>query len=522
MLENYSKIFNVKFSEKFSWRNKLFWVVLFAFFCLRLFWAAKFPMTNDEVYYWDWSRAPQLSYFDAPPMVAWVSYIGSLFSKTSLGARLLLPFMHVISSIFIIKSTHILANLKNTTLKNSHIFYILLLTQVTPVFNLEGFLLLPDASLLLGISGSLYFLLKYIAAGTRALGNGLFFGIFLGIAALSKYHALPIAIGFFIAFLLIPRITNAIKNVLFWATTILMAIVVSSPVFIWNLQNHFASFVFQSQHGYSEMSINFRAFGRYILGVLFYLLPWFCIPLIQFSLRSIFRRSKSIANYDLVCAIPFLIIFSLILFSALGKQALPHWAMPGFYLLIPAFILQWNPLEGKRKNIWKNLFIISTILTTLLPTLSSLDSFQYLFIKTFVSLNGNADPLAQALLWKNLENELKKQENISIPTKQYSNTDKCDTNEYKIASLRWYWTAQIAFYFHNQPKVFNFDLSNPSFYTWRDSAHKLKGCRFIIIGSQDHFNETALRQIMDIEKIKAFSLKPFDGEKIVTVEGVYK
>ena len=110
---------------------------------------------------------------------------------------------------------------------------------------------------------------------------------------------------------------------------------------------------------------------------------------------------------------------------------------------------------------------------------------------------------------ENLEQELKTQQNIEV-------------NSYKIASLRWYWTAQMAFYFQNQPNVFNFDLSNSSFYTWRDELDKLAGCHFIVIGSQNQFDENELKKIMNIEKIRYFSLSPFNGIKMVAVEGVMR
>ena len=310
MRENY---FNMEckknyFEEKFTLHNRLFWFVLFLFLCFRLFWSAKFPMTNDEVYYWDWSRHLQLSYIDAPPLVAWISYLGTLFFQKSLGARLLIPFIHIISTLFLVKSVDILANLRNIDVKNSHIFYLLLLTQVTPVFNLEGSLLLPDASLLLGISGALYFLLNSLDPPVKPgddrlvkteFKSALGFGFFLGIAALSKYHALPIALGFFCAAILIRKKNTFKKDLPFWIVTIVIAIVISSPVFIWNIQNHFASFLFQGQHGFAELSINFKAFGRYLLGMIFYLYPWFFVPLLCFGFKNLWNK-KSIANYNII------------------------------------------------------------------------------------------------------------------------------------------------------------------------------------------------------------------------------
>ncbi len=511
-------------NTKFNFNNKLLWCFLILFFALRIFWSINFPMTNDEVYYWDWSRDLQLSYVDAPPLVAWISYLGRYFFDGSTGARFFVPFMHLISTFFILKSTEILAQLKNIELKNRSVFYLLLLTEISPAFNLEGFLLLPDASLLAGISGAVYFFFKIVFSSRCFFINASGFGFFIGIGALSKYHVFPIVLGFFCASILLLRKEFIKKHFLFWLFSSIIAIIISSPVLIWNIQNHFASFLFQGQHGFSHFSINFKAFGRYLLGMLFYLWPWFCIPLLYFAFKNFFNK-KFFKNYNMIFIFPFLFIFTLILFSALGKQALPHWAMPGFYLLIPAFVLQWNPLEGKNKKTWKALFIVSTILSILPPSLFSIQSFNQFIVKTFVYFTGNANALAQAIQWESLEKELKSQQNIEIENKPYHllKNELCSKNSpYELASLRWYWTAQMAFHFKNNPRVFNFDLEKTSFYSWRDPLYKLANCPFIIIGSQDHFDENKIKEIMNIEDIKYFALDPYPGVKMVYVKGIMK
>ena len=39
---------------------------------IRAMLAGSFALGNDEVYYWTYSLYPSLSYFDHPPMVAWL------------------------------------------------------------------------------------------------------------------------------------------------------------------------------------------------------------------------------------------------------------------------------------------------------------------------------------------------------------------------------------------------------------------------------------------------------------------
>ncbi|APJ03826.1 ArnT family glycosyltransferase [Silvanigrella aquatica] len=527
-LQKYSP-FHTKLSQSFQWKTHWLWSTLFFFLLLRLFWCINFPMANDEVYYWDWSRHLQLSYVDAPPFVAWISYVGSILFSGSFGARFLLPFIHIGTTIFIILSSKKIAEITHQQFSNETVIAILILTQLAPVFNLEGIILLPDGSLLFGIAGALYFLLKALHENIIKNHNalnikyGLFFGIFLGISALSKYHALPIAIGFFIGTILLRSFEKSIKDIPFWITTVISAFIISSPVFIWNYLNNFASFHFQSQHGFSGFSFQIKPFLRYLFGSMFYLLPWFFIPLFYFAFKGIQKKS-SLKSIHTICILPFFILFFIILFSSLGKQALPHWAMPGFLLLIPAFCVTWKPFTGKYRKIWKKLTFTSIGICILIPSFLSIPLTNQIIVNTFTKIIGNADPLFQAFVWQNLQEDLEKQQNIKIvsaPYQQVNSIENCQ-NQYRIASLKWYWTSQIAFHFKNQPKVYNFDFNNSSFYTWRDEIFKFAECKFIILGSMDHFNQNEIFKIMNVEEIKEFYLSPYYGETIVYIKGVLK
>ncbi|BBH53271.1 ArnT family glycosyltransferase [Fluviispira sanaruensis] len=486
-------------------------------------------MSNDEVYYWDWSRNLQLSYLDAPPFVAWISYLGSLLFSGALGARFLLPLIHVFSTLFLVLSGQKYAELTAKKFSNEAALSILILSQLIPAFNLEGILLLPDASLLLGISGALYFLLSAFNSKENKNKNkfplkyAFLFGLFLGISALSKYHALPIAVGFFLAAAYVKFKINKTFDFSFWSVAILVSIFVASPVFIWNYQNNFASFHFQSQHGFADFSFSYKSFLRYLIGIIIYLLPWFFVLFFAFIIKIRKEHTQTKSIY-LISILPFFILIGIISYSALGKDTLPHWTMPGFYLLIPAVALNWQPFTGSNARRWKIYISISLFMSTVLPTALSIKEFNNLLIKSFVYFTGNADPLTQAFLWQDMQAELKNQLNIKLKTQTYSTQTQIDScaNGYKIASLRWYWTAQMAFHFTDQPKIYNFDFTSSSFYTWRDDLAQLAGCKFIVLGSLSHYNEKKIETVMNIEYFESFYLSPYDNTKIVLIKGTMK
>ena len=519
----------IKFNNHFNWNQSWVWLILIASCLLRLFWSANFPIGNDEAYYWDWSRQLQLSYVDAPPFVAWSAFLGGLLFSGEIGVRLFIPIFYFFTTIFLILCAREIEFIKNKQLTNETVITILILTQLIPIFSLEGMMLIPDGPLLFGISGALFYLLK---ANRKALHknsslnvkNGLFLGLFLGIAGLSKYHALPISIGFFIATLVFRGIKASIKDYKFWFVTIFVSIVISSPVFVWNYNNNYASFSFQSQHGFSDFNFSFYTVFKFFLGISLYLMPWFFIPLFYFSFKEL-KKNKYYNSPAIFSIIPFYFLFLIILISSMGKETLAHWVMPGFLLLIPAFAINWKPLQSKYKSIWKKLFYLSFAISIIIPTLLSFNFINNFIIKNYAYINGNSDSLFQFYIWKDLENFMQDQHNIQLSLNEFKQNNliskKCD-NEYEIASLKWFWTAQMAFHFKHQPKIYNFDFNNSSFYTWRDKLYELAECKIIIVGSQDHFQANEIFKIMNVEEIKKFTLSPYTGKNIVFIKGSLK
>lgn len=518
----------VFFLKPFDLKRTHFWFILFLFLLLRIIWAIFFPMGNDEVYYWEWSRVLQLSYVDAPPFVAWQSYLGNLIFDNSLGARFFLPLFYFISTLFLLLSAEKFAKLQNKIFTNEIAFSVIIMTQLVPVFSLEGFMLLPDNGLLFGISGSLYFLLSALEVQQKKqllhlpLKYAFFAGFFIGIAGLSKYHALPISVGFFISILFYRGLKKSISDIPFWLLTVLSSILVVSPVLIWNFEHQFASFHFQSQHGFAGFSLNLKAFSKFILGTIFYLYPWFFVLFFVFIYQNL-KRKKFLTSINNVVIFPFLILFIIILTSALGKQALPHWTMPGFFLLIPALAVQWHPFTNKYFKRWKIYLKLSAIISILIPTVLCFDQFNQFVLRAYVFFKGNADDLFQVLAWQSLQNDLKKQVKIDIETKPFNPYKlNCKGSDFIFASLKWYWTAQMAFHFQNQPKIYNFDFINTSFYLWRDNLPRLANCNIILLGSKDHFDQNLIEEVMDIHEKKEIHIYPYSGENIIYLKGRMK
>src|SRR5215831_14326364 len=54
---------------------------------VRLLFVASTDIANGEAYYYVWSRFPSLSYYDHPPLVAWMAWLTTRVSHGSLAVR---------------------------------------------------------------------------------------------------------------------------------------------------------------------------------------------------------------------------------------------------------------------------------------------------------------------------------------------------------------------------------------------------------------------------------------------------
>lgn len=481
-------------------------------------------MTNDEVYYWDWSRYLQLSYVDAPPFVAWLSAFGGYFFSGSLGARFFVIIVHFISVIFLLLSLQLLFKRKSDC-KLYHAIFLCVFTETIPIFNFESFMLLPDASLLCAISGCLYVSLKSIRYyDQKQYGHSLFFaifvGVFLGFGFLSKYQIAPIGLGFLIGLAWYCGLNNWRFLVKYYLIVFLFALIVSSPVFIWNAQNDWSSFQFQTQHGFKGFHLQSRPLLIYSLGVVGLLLPWYFylfFKLIFVSIPNIWQAKK----FEVIFILPFFFLFFIILVSAFGKQALPHWAMPAFFLLIPWLAKEAAILTQKHKKFWRSMYMFSFVFAILLPTIPSLPFVQNKSFLVLEKLSLRSADINQFFLWAKLQNILKNEKNINIQSFPYSTvTSVCTQQKYPyLASTSWYWTAQIAFNFEHNPRVFNFNLNHKSYYHWRDRLEEFSGCRFIVVIDKPHFNKKELEKMLDIQSIKMISLNESHFGQIYLIQG---
>jgi 4-amino-4-deoxy-L-arabinose transferase-like glycosyltransferase len=212
-------------------------VTVLALVALRLVAAAWTPLTFDEAYYWMWSQHPAFGYYDHPPMVAFVIRAGTVIAgDTELGVRLVSILTALPMSFAVYRSASILFGGQRVAATAT------ILLNVTLMAAVGTLVVTPDAPLLVASSFVLFFLAKVLETGRGAWWLAV--GIAVGAALLSKYTALFFGPAIVIWLASVPKLRRWLVSPWPWLGG-LVALVLFSPVILWNADHHWVSFIKQ-------------------------------------------------------------------------------------------------------------------------------------------------------------------------------------------------------------------------------------------------------------------------------------
>ena len=79
-------------------------VIILGFLAFRIYYIAHtgYGLSDDEAYFWDWSRHPALSYYDQGPMVAWViRFFTHLLPLSSFSVRIGAPIFTALTALVV-------------------------------------------------------------------------------------------------------------------------------------------------------------------------------------------------------------------------------------------------------------------------------------------------------------------------------------------------------------------------------------------------------------------------------------
>ena len=335
--------------------------------------AAWMEFGNDEVYYWTYALYPDWSHFDHPPMVGWMIQLFSL--------NLLFDsefFIRLASVVIMTANTYIIYRIGKDLKDAMTGFYAALLyTASIYAFVITGIFIMPDTPLML-----FWLLAFWMAIRSLSLSKGrylILFGLFAGLAMLSKYSGVFLWVGMGLYILIFNR--KQLKNSYLYLSLLISAIC-CIPILYWNIKYDFVSLNFHSER-VGGGALNFSTFGTELAGEFFYNNPVnFILAII--AIVAVFKKQlnlkKSIQRLILCIALPMIALFWVF---SLTRPTLPHWNAPAFVLLI---LLSAAYLKDKHETLPKSIIAaLSVLLITLVVGVAE--------IKTgFIPLDRHTEP----------------------------------------------------------------------------------------------------------------------------------
>jgi hypothetical protein len=305
--------------------------VIAVFTVLRLVAAASVGLGVDEAYSLAISRRLALSYYDHPPLHQWIVHLFGGVLGYGRAARLPFVLLFAGSSWLLFSLTRRLYGAR------AGVWAAATLNMAAFFSVVAGGWVLPDGPLtfcLLAAADRLAKLLFPAPSATAAGGatsDWALAGLWIGLAGLSKYQSVLFAVGL-VAFLLAARRDQLRRPGPYVAALIAAAAV--SPVFLWNAEHHWVSFLFQGGRGLPGHGPRPAAALVAFAGQAAVMLPWVMAPLILALCRpGAAGWASDRRGFCLALALPAILLFTLT--PIWGQAALPHWAMPGWLFVLP-------------------------------------------------------------------------------------------------------------------------------------------------------------------------------------------
>ncbi|MGY6630752.1 MAG: glycosyltransferase family 39 protein [Wenzhouxiangella sp.] len=297
---------------------------LFAYvLLLRVLYMGQLELIPDEMYYWVYGQRLALSYLDHPPLIGWLIASSTwLLGDTVAGVRAWLVPLTLMAAWYFYRYG---AEMGGRTVG----LLCVMALAILPFFAVSGLLMTPDAPMLVAWAAALYYFKKALIDDQRWAFFGL--GLAMGFGLLAKYAIALLAPAGLVFMLLDARARR-------WFfrpepyLSVLLATLIFSPVLVWNAQNEWASFVFQSTRRLFENP----TFASHLVFIYALLLLSPVVAIAGFlafgKLRRVLEEDQRKRLFMLtMTGVPLLVFLVYGLFTVIKF----HWTLPPWIALLP-------------------------------------------------------------------------------------------------------------------------------------------------------------------------------------------
>lgn len=347
-------------------------------------------LVPDEAYYWGWAQHFDFGYYSKPPMVAWLTLIGTwLFGDGYLGIKSMSFIVYIFTTLNIFY-------LARELFRNDKIaFYGALAFITLPGVSLSSLIISTDVPFLFFWSLAMLFFVKAIKS--NSWHHWLLAGITAGCGLLSKYTMIIFLLSA-LCYLYLSVYRYHLKNPRFYVA-ILLAALIYLPNLYWNYTHHFVSF----HHTVNE-NAHITGIHLHFKKMLEFVLSQFAIfgPILFGWLLLLLLRYKELQKEESFKLLWWFIVpmFALILIVSLLSRAYANWAVPMYVastLLVTAWLILQNRFGWLKAAIGVNIFI-------------ALVFYHYHDFARFmnIDLKRKYDPYHRLVGWKELGNQVEK------------------------------------------------------------------------------------------------------------------
>ena len=374
-------------------KDRLAAVIIAGFLVARLVFALLVGPGVDESYTLAISRALNLSYFDHPPLHQWIVHFSAGALGERIGARL--PFVLLFSATGWIyyRMTEDLFGAR------AALVAVFALNAAPFFFASAGTWIVPDGPLLFALAATAWALARIFFAppADRASIWGLWLvaGGALGLAGLSKYSAALTALG------LAAFVVFSARRRRWFADpapylALVVALVMITPVIVWNAHHGWVSFGFQGGRGTPGAGLKPAQVLAMALGEVAYLSPWLAAPLAMGLIDAWRKRRDERRAFLTALALPPILVFTLT--PLWGARGLPHWTMPGWFF---AFALMGAWVEDRRvaDRTLRRWAVACAGLLAALVTVVSTETATGWLLRLLPLRAGASDPTLEAFGW---------------------------------------------------------------------------------------------------------------------------
>ena len=426
-----------QYFEKNTFKKLALWLLLI--YLVRGFYLVfgPFDLFTEEAQYWVWSKQLALSYYSKPPLIAYINWLStSLFGSTEFSIKFNALIFGYGFSLVLYLITH-------EIFKNRWLAVLATLLSLTLPFNHTVFnLFLTDTPLIFFWTLSLFFF--WIAVHQDKMLGWLGLGVSCGLGFLAKYTMVFFA-PFALLYLLIYQKQILLKPGIY--ATLIVALLVASPVFIWNFQMDFISFKHVESIGKSSLTAEKRLafFSEYLGGQIAIVSPFLFFYLIPyFRFRQFQSKKLGFLLLGPLLAFGFFLIYSL------TRRVEVNWPIFAYATLPILFADAYLQVSRKRLFFWLSgiSFALCGLFFYFTPQLHQI-GFSHL-------LPPKSDPAARVIGWEELGKTLNK------------HIDEVGDGSYFLFSESYHTASTASFYSRDQtrPYVINLGRRQNQFDLW--------------------------------------------------------